>query len=94
MNIDNISFPKKRIAFSTMKDHSKWLVSNTNNWICVGDINRQQHQKVRGGGTVCQQMPGVSSSYKNLISGIEACPKMTKKSKQLRRKLQKSLRNE
>lgn len=74
-----------------MKDHSKWLVSNTNNWICVGDINRQQHQKDRGGGTVCQQMPGVSKSYRNLISGIEACPKKTKKSKRLQRKFNESL---
>ena len=63
-----------------MKDHSKWHVSNTNNWICVGGINRQQHQKVRGGGTVCQQM-------QNLISGIEACPKIknNKRNNQLQR---------
>lgn len=58
-----------------MKDHSKWLVTEKNNWICVGDINRQKHQLQRGGGTVCQQIPSISKLYKDLIQNIEACPK-------------------
>ena len=37
------------------KDHSKWGVSETGNWVCVADINRQKSQEKRGGGSICFQ---------------------------------------
>lgn len=40
-NVEKISFQSSNITFSTMHDHSKWMVSDEHNLICVGDINRQ-----------------------------------------------------
>ena len=39
------------------KDHAKWGISLTADWICVGDINRMVSQENRGGGTVAFQEP-------------------------------------
>lgn len=71
-NIQEISFPSMNVAFKTLKDHSKWMVSEEHKLICVGDINRQEHQKVRGGGTVCQQT-SVAKVYSSLIKAVEKC---------------------
>lgn len=67
--------PEINYEFSTEKDHSKWAVSDSRNrWICVGDINRQEHQKIRGGGTVCQAQQNVWSAYKKLVKEVQPCP--------------------
>lgn len=73
-NIESINFKSNDISFETMKDHSKWMSSSDRNLICVGDINRQKGQIVRGGGTVCTTaLPKVASLYKNLIGDVETC---------------------
>jgi len=73
-NIYNISIETDGyIEFSTLNDHSKWMVSDDNNLICVGDINRQEHQKVRGGGTVCYQMEDVAKAYVEAVANTEPC---------------------
>jgi deoxyribonuclease II len=77
-NIQEISFPAKNFSFKTMHDHSKWMVSAEHNLICVGDINRQEHQKVRGGGTVCQEAE-IATVYSKLIKAVEKCKKNKKK---------------
>ena len=35
------------------KDHAKWGVSETDDWVCVADINRMTSQAKRGGGAIC-----------------------------------------
>lgn len=85
-NVEEIELENLQIDFHTSKDHSKWAVSqsvglkfwrwrlpSTSNWICVGDINRQQHQLQRGGGVVCQQNKKVSKLYRKLVKQYELC---------------------
>lgn len=74
-NIKKISIKSQNIEFSTLHDHSKWMTSGVNDLICVGDINRQEHQKVRGGGTVCMQNEKVSKVYQQTIDDVEECKK-------------------
>ncbi|XP_037927211.1 deoxyribonuclease-2-alpha [Teleopsis dalmanni] len=73
------------VSFKTTNDHSKWAVSEATglkiwrwriggaDWICVGDINRQEHQSVRGGGTVCQKNASVVKLYRELANELEPC---------------------
>jgi len=76
-NVHDISIKSsQKISFSTLHDHSKWMVSNDNNLLCVGDINRQEHQKIRGGGTVCMQMKDVAKVYSQTIVDTEPCMKV------------------
>ncbi|KNC34101.1 hypothetical protein FF38_06465 [Lucilia cuprina] len=87
-NIQAIEFNNLNIQFNTTQDHSKWAVSqsvglkfwrwrlpSTSNWICVGDINRQQHQLLRGGGVLCQQQKKVAKLYRKLVERYESCSK-------------------
>jgi deoxyribonuclease-2 len=50
------------IEWHYTKDHSKWAVSDTEHWVCVGDINRQVSQEKRGGGAICFQHEGLWTS--------------------------------
>lgn len=64
----------KLTTFRTLDDHSKWAVSlGVKDWICVGDINRAEHQKVRGGGTLCRWDKKVATAYRNTIVDYDPC---------------------
>uniref|UniRef100_A0A336LWG3 CSON003579 protein n=1 Tax=Culicoides sonorensis TaxID=179676 RepID=A0A336LWG3_CULSO len=60
-------------------NYSKWAVSTEHSkqgdWICVGDINRQEHQKKRGGGTVCQNHKRIATFYQNSVQDVQPCSK-------------------
>jgi deoxyribonuclease-2 len=71
-NIEQVTFKNFNISFPASDDHSKWMASDEKKLICVGDINRQTHQKFRGGGTVCQKAK-ISKIYVNLIAKVEKC---------------------
>ncbi|XP_058448460.1 plancitoxin-1 [Malaya genurostris] len=75
-NIKEVKITKD-YQFASLKDHSKWAVSSESDkdYICVGDINRQEHQKARGGGSVCSQLTSIVAVYRRTISSVEGCPK-------------------
>nr|CAH7753566.1 unnamed protein product [Callosobruchus chinensis] len=76
LNIKSIEINVTQALFTTTEDHSKWAVSSDNkNWICVGDINRAEHQKTRGGGTVCMNNQAVAVNYRKSVQTIEECEK-------------------
>ncbi|MFH4974142.1 hypothetical protein AB6A40_000851 [Gnathostoma spinigerum] len=65
------------IAFPTTKDHSKWAVTvgkdRKSNAICIGDINRQESQFRRGGGTTCLESKVIRKLFKNTVNMVENC---------------------
>ncbi|EDW81028.1 uncharacterized protein Dwil_GK11236 [Drosophila willistoni] len=85
-NVEEISSSSLSLDFRTTLDHSKWAVSQESgikihrwrigggDWICIGDINRQEHQLSRGGGTVCHKSSRVSDLYRKLVVTSEKCP--------------------
>ncbi|XP_020496092.2 deoxyribonuclease-2-alpha [Labrus bergylta] len=72
--------PGQSFTFKASQDHSKWAVSPNaagsgpgGGWVCVGDINRNEAEEKRGGGTVCLQDPVVWKAYRNAAQECEAC---------------------
>ncbi|KAL3072658.1 hypothetical protein niasHS_017632 [Heterodera schachtii] len=68
-----LSVKASKFAFKNTEDHSKWAVSESGRWTCIGDINRQQSQARRGGGTVCLSNPKIASLYQSAVAGAECC---------------------
>eukprot|EP01127_Copromyxa_protea_P003630 TRINITY_DN13427_c0_g1_i1.p1 TRINITY_DN13427_c0_g1~~TRINITY_DN13427_c0_g1_i1.p1 ORF type:complete len:340 (+),score=63.40 TRINITY_DN13427_c0_g1_i1:52-1071(+) len=77
LNVNGISFPGTNIQFHYTKDHSKWGVANSNsNYIsCIGDINRMESQRKRGGGTNCITYAPLYHALRNIISTTDSCSK-------------------
>jgi len=48
--------------------------------VCIGDINRQEHQMVHGGGTMCILDPQIWTAYKNMISATWPCNNVVEES--------------
>lgn len=77
-NIRDIQLPYG-IAFSDYSDHSKVAIANVSStslsaqYVCIGDINRQPHQMVRGGGTVCRLDPMLWRTYNAMIKEVWPC---------------------
>ncbi|TDH11378.1 hypothetical protein EPR50_G00060350 [Perca flavescens] len=72
--------PGQTFTFKATQDHSKWAVSpkaaglrGGGGWVCVGDINRNEAEEKRGGGTVCLQNPVVWKAYRTAALECEAC---------------------
>ncbi|KAM6994456.1 deoxyribonuclease-2-alpha [Tautogolabrus adspersus] len=72
--------PGQTFTFKASQDHSKWAVSpnaagsgSGGGWVCVGDINRNEAEEKRGGGTVCLQDPVVWKAYRTAALQCEAC---------------------
>lgn len=78
-NVEEVVFNDLNVAFSVHNDHSKWAVtlpSSTSNVAiaCVGDINRQEEQYKRSGGTVCLlDNPNIWKQFHNLVKNLGAC---------------------
>ncbi|XP_037310578.2 LOW QUALITY PROTEIN: deoxyribonuclease-2-alpha [Pungitius pungitius] len=72
--------PGSTFTFKTSQDHSKWAVSpgaagpaGGGGWVCVGDINRNEAEERRGGGTVCLRDPAVWKAYRSAALECESC---------------------
>ncbi|VDN00725.1 unnamed protein product [Thelazia callipaeda] len=78
LDVKNITLPFN-ITFSNLLDHSKFAVSIIDYhkipvpWVCIGDINRQQHQLVRAGGTMCFVDFEVHAAYTSMITECWPC---------------------
>ncbi|XP_072176525.1 plancitoxin-1-like [Diadema setosum] len=72
-NVENITFDGV-LSFEYTKDHSKWAISEHEKWTCIGDINRNESQFKRGGGTVCFKIPAVWTAFNTLIANFSRCP--------------------
>lgn len=76
----NLLSPGGRVTFKATEDHSKWAVSAGGGrglrggaWVCVGDINRNQAEEKRGGGTVCRKDVAVWKAYRAVALKCESC---------------------
>uniref|UniRef100_A0A3P9AYG4 deoxyribonuclease II n=1 Tax=Maylandia zebra TaxID=106582 RepID=A0A3P9AYG4_9CICH len=47
-------------------DHSKWCVSETQDWMCVGDSNREPSQFERPGGALCIKSQPVAEKFREI----------------------------
>lgn len=56
INLEHLGVPYE---WHYTKDHSKWGVSTSPDWVCVADINRQTSQEKRGGGSICFRHEGL-----------------------------------
>jgi len=86
-NVQEMDFPGvDREDFLTKHDHSKWAISldSKRPFVCIGDINRMDTQKKRGGGTTCFEDYSVWKVFKTTIKAIEPCPRSPPKNKSLR----------
>lgn len=74
---------KKVYDIKTTNDHSKWATSIEDSrnpaankyWVCIGDINRTESQRKRGGGALCIEHRELWRSYNQLIHSVATpCP--------------------
>ncbi|XP_071802744.1 plancitoxin-1-like isoform X2 [Asterias amurensis] len=75
-NVENIRAMKLGSEhFRQTKDHSKWAVTapSGSKWICIGDINRMESQKKRGGGALCFENAAAHKNFLDGITDIEKC---------------------
>lgn len=79
-NILALNFTSLGISFLGMNDHSKWAVSvpkttSEAKYVCIGDINRQDSQQTRGGGTICfKNNQKIWELYHGIVSTVDPCP--------------------
>ncbi|KAI6173981.1 Cell-death-related nuclease 7 [Aphelenchoides besseyi] len=65
------------VTWSSAKDHSKWAVSQEPAMVCIGDVNRQESQSRRGGGTMCIENKKIWQFFRDAVKTLECCPKQT-----------------
>jgi deoxyribonuclease-2 len=61
------------INYKETDEHSKWGITHDHQTICIGDINRMESQKKRGGGASCLTNAATASAFAKLVSAVEKC---------------------
>ncbi|XP_062570749.1 uncharacterized protein LOC134232792, partial [Saccostrea cucullata] len=54
------------LQWMSSSDSSKWAV--TKDFICIGDLNRNEQQLSRGGGLLCMRNPEVAAQFESLVA--------------------------
>ncbi|RCN23944.1 deoxyribonuclease II [Ancylostoma caninum] len=74
------------LGYSSSKDHSKWGVSMKEKVpvVCIGDVNRQQSQFKRGGGTVCIEDRKLWKTFYDSIGSYTDCGGSTVQAKKIK----------
>ncbi|CAG9857900.1 unnamed protein product [Phyllotreta striolata] len=75
-NVRSVRLEVAGVSFLSTHDHSKWAVSSGDGgkfWICIGDINREEHQLRRGGGTVCLDDSKIAGYWQKFVDSVENC---------------------
>eukprot|EP01104_Vermistella_antarctica_P002400 TRINITY_DN12644_c0_g1_i1.p1 TRINITY_DN12644_c0_g1~~TRINITY_DN12644_c0_g1_i1.p1 ORF type:complete len:360 (+),score=77.20 TRINITY_DN12644_c0_g1_i1:22-1101(+) len=72
MDVRNITLTAD-VNYLETKDHSKWAVTVSSDYVCIGDINRQASQAGRGGGTVCMYNSALWKLFNYIIVGHDDC---------------------
>ena len=94
MNIEEVKFDILNLKFSVHHDHSKWAVTSFSDNVagqkvkiaCIGDINRQEEQFKRSGGTVCfLNNENVWKQYSYIVNDVEQCKKFKVNSIKIRK---------
>ena len=63
-----------KITWTEGGDHSKWAIeTDGTSQVCVGDINRMDTQRDRGGGAVCFTHSGLWHMLNNSVVGQDTC---------------------
>ncbi|XP_072014573.1 plancitoxin-1-like [Amphiura filiformis] len=76
MNVEMVKLPGV-ISFKSTTDHSKWAVTQSSKyhpWTCIGDINREESQRHRAGGTVCMVHHQVWKVFSSAVDKYKSCP--------------------
>lgn len=63
----------KNISVKYTNDHSKWAVSEKQDVVCFGDLNREKSHKRRTGITACFRDKKVSQLMRNFITNYDHC---------------------
>ena len=53
VKISEVQTQSGTYEFLASINHSKWAITKNEGYVCVGDLNRMESQKKRGGGMVC-----------------------------------------
>jgi len=63
------------ISFTETKDHSKWATSASadSSVVCIGDINHQESQYKRAGGTMCVVDSDVFATFQSFLVTADTC---------------------
>ncbi|KAH7699290.1 deoxyribonuclease ii, partial [Aphelenchoides avenae] len=59
--------------WASSMDHSKCAVTKDPSWVCIGDVNRQESQAKRGGGTECFENKQISKFMRDAVDTYECC---------------------
>lgn len=76
-NVEKVSV--SRTEWERGNDHSKWCVSQNNDWTCFADSNRAVTQYKRRGGALCINLATVNAKFKTFIIESEECPEVPRK---------------